>query len=200
MAYPTASSYYDDQVHVALTPYGDNRWDQVAVGYGIKVPFERIVTRCMGTSTCPYCGARYVGYQRACENRVWWYRSGWQWTRGNKLFGTTESEHWNTDKVKETKMDLCRNGTDWDLAGEFAEQSRFFSFLSWLGNLPPEDYLEQYRHILTSPALLEILRIRDLQQQVLMLRSELDQHRSAIKEIAERMKQAGAVMSFGGFF
>ena len=169
----------------------------------VKVPFDKIITRDMGTSVCPYCKSKFVGSAYFCTNRVWWYQhasSYGSWCRGDGVKGRQfKSVDLYSVPVTVTASSKrqCDTLTVWDLQSEFDKQSRFFSFLSAISYLNPDKVglLEEYRGCLPS-GLSDEYRIQLMENEIQRQNMEISRLMGAVTQIADKMSSAGQALCF----
>ena len=184
---------------VQITPYRQyhKSLEQTIAEYGIKMPFDKIITKDMGISVCPHCGARYAGSQDMCTAMVWWMKfdNSYHWKRGNAprsaIVDTKDS--WGCRSlVTESRMASCATDTKWDLQEEFNAQVAFFDFVAFMQNVQSNlvSPIHKYRDALP-PGASEQYRIMYLEQKIMQQDALIHRLESFAKNVVDKMSNAG---------
>lgn len=199
------SNWYDDKIRTTLvnTPYGSShQMEELLKSRGIRVPFDSIITRDQGESVCQHCKAKFAGHQPRCTNIISWMKleDSYSWDRGNLAKHSTyrsPNNRWIVKRVLDTKQGQCGYWTTWNLEKQFDEQTRFFEFVNFIGNidLNAPSALKTYRETLP-PGSADEYRILFLEQELSKARMELTNAIAFIEKMAEKMNAAGHNLSF----
>lgn len=205
VSYKNPIGYYNSTVNVDLMPYGSEaKISETIQTHHIKMPFKKIISRADGTSECPFCKAVYAGHEVYCTNQVYQATYGeYNHTvkipslvsKGDRINPSLLSERWSV--VKSFKQVECQTETKWSLAEEFSNQSAFFRFVSWLGQLDPnyQNDIQKYAQYLPVGAQ-DQYRLMYLEKSNSELQSQVAMMGIAIQTIAQKMNAAGGNLSF----
>ena len=179
------SGYYGNRYSRCITPYDSLSWLDVVPKYGIQVP--DIVDMTHGKSKCKDCNAVYVGYQPVCTKTIVWHKTPGSYhdQRGyHYLYKNHEAE--------------CKGNVVWELADKFSEQLEFFSLLNRLRALPDlkSNPIAKFSNNFP-PGVAEALSVQILMDDVKEAKFQIERLQNALKQIAEKMNNAGACLSFG---
>lgn len=187
------------------TPYSRTDWVATAEKFNIRTP-DHIVDKTEGFSYCTSCGKKYVGCQDTCVNMVPGYkyrRPGGYSYHDSQEFGNLCKGDIFLDKYKDRQEviwngDLeCKQRCKWELQEEFDKQREFFTFLDHLGYVPIDDSLMIKYADLLPEGLAQKYENRMLALKIQNLEMQNQQLIQALKQIAERMNQAGHALTFG---
>lgn len=193
----TSADGYDKDRYIDSLPYkiSPEYLFQIVSEKGIKVPFDIIISKDMGFSECRHCGAKYSGNQEICTAIVAYYRinGGWSWIRGEY----PDYDYDRKTKQWKNKDSVCESTLKWDLQEKFDEQSSFFSFVEFMGNIPTDamNLISKYSSLLP-PGSSSEYRLIYAEKQLTDLNIKMDNVFSALNEIANRMSSAGQMLSF----
>lgn len=198
---------YTDQLS-SLMPYRfSDSLQKSMVEMAVKVPFDRIVDKSMGISTCTTCGSRYAGQEtEKCSHFDYFWDAG-NWSSTNYTTQQEAIKHVGYSGKVTGRWTKCGGHVNWDLFKNFSDQEDFFrvierasqyvkdqgmSFMVQSGIMKYEDCLP--------PGLAAHIDSNYLVSQVSDLKLRLDQHETVLKEIANRMQAAGSNLLNGGHF
>jgi hypothetical protein len=202
--YEIKTGCYNNTVTRYLTPYSDQQRAMTVISEnGIKVPFQKIITRADGISICPFCKVRYSGEQGQCTNKIQWYRAVDTWhdyrSPHHLQIGDFAKMPYDSfpRKVESTKLDDCATDTAWDLSKEFYEQTSFFEFVELVGNIHVEgkNLLQKFSGTLPLGTLNEY-RIKLLENENFMVNGRLMAIENALRLVIDRLNQAGSCLTF----
>ncbi len=188
MKYLPAPEYIDDpgsylgNCRLSTTPYNNISWQETALKYGIKIP--EIVDMTQGFSICNQCKAKYVGHQPKCSRIIIWHKT-------NEYWHTQPGYNPNCNNNFES---VCNGSLTWDLSKEFSIQKEFFSLIDQIGSLPDITYDPLAKFEQHFPrGVTDDLRVRLLAYDI---DRKLYNITGAIQQIANKMNNAGACLSF----
>lgn len=203
------NSYYSSRDKIILRktsmlPYSNTYWKDAIERFGIRIP-SVLVTLADGKTTCPLCKSVYSGRQFICDNQVGWfeYKSGYSTSteRGNPHVGDIHETSYGLYKVEKSYTATCMNTSlEWTHRNEFDFQSDFFNLLSQLSSVSSSDtsilarfaeFIPYGKYDLIESNLMRI-RVEQLEMQQGAIIG-------AIKQIADRMSQAGNALNIGNF-
>ena len=176
-----SSRYYgSSSIWIDVMPYSTLNWQLTASKYGIEIP--EIVDKTMGKSVCRQCKATYAGNQPACTAEVWFHKRGY-----SEVYGYDGSYSSNIKKE-------CGYHLEWDLNQDFSLQHEFFSLLNKISSLPDIKHDPIYKFSQSfPPGVADHLRLRLLEKDLVEAVSNIQ---SALSQIASKMNNAGACLSF----
>lgn len=189
-----AVSGYSDS-YTSLYPYNNENLAEVIQKYAIKVPFEKLVDRTMGISTCTQCDSKYAGYQEKCTHFGYFYSvysdnyAKFEDARKRSSYYTKVEEGWKE----------CRSQCEWDLSREFSKQSSFFNMVSIVSSIPSGEQIStliSYKDCFL-PGVCESLVTQKALDDIRQIQFQMDRHRQVIQEMINRMQAAGNALSCG---
>lgn len=190
--------------HYNVQPYGDLHWQAAVEKFGIILP-AHIVSRHEGKTICGECGSVYVGHQPKCTATVPIFDIEYGWSN-RRIVGPLQKGdvYRETDNGREyvvlrSYIGPCDSSKmSWDLLDKFHFQEGFFNLLSNLSQLLEKDSspLAQYSEFIPHSKydLIDLNLIRNRLDNIEMQQSAIV---NAIKQIAERMSQAGSALNIG---
>lgn len=199
-----SNSYYSNNEQISFYPYNSNDWEKTVEKFHIKIPFK-LIDRSMGLSTCSKCKATYAGYQRHCTNQVPYVegkRDGSSYLTTFNKIAFKGDNIWDMGNYyvieSNIKFQDCGQWCSWNLESEFNKQQSFFNFINWLSDCPETDnnWFKEYKDCLPLGTA-DILEKRIMVQKINQLEMENARVKDALMQIAQRMNQAGAALSFG---
>jgi hypothetical protein len=184
--YKDLGSSYDRTSNQLVTPYSDLDWIYTALKYGVNVP--EVVDRTCGKSVCKSCGAKYVGNQAYCTVMT--------------TFSIKKNNYWaekergyRSGREYAVKEEPCGGHLEWDQQEKFDFQYGLFSLLDMIKSLPDISYDPLFKYQTLFPeGVVTALRVRLLRQD--MERNDM-MIQDALRQIASKMTNAGACLSFG---
>lgn len=197
-------SVYADYINVESVPYTNETLVEVAATYGIKIPFAALMTPDQGKSICSECGAVYAGYQPRCNQKVRliYYKHGYDTLRKvsesgvlNEILGRSS----NGNPIRVTNVipnEHCGGHLRWEFQKEFEKQQRFFSMLSLIKTFEDSSPLAEFRDCFL-PGIKEQFELKLVIKNLDNALFELQQHKNALNQIANKMNAAGNNLSFG---
>lgn len=208
MNLPEAISYQEDYrtEYKYVTPYSNHERSMKTIQErGIKIPFEKVITRADGLSVCSFCNSRYSGDQGKCSNIVQWHYSEDSYhakkvkriVHVGEIYG--EKGEWSASrhKVKSVHEDKCGELTKWDLDDAFRKQQEFFDFVSLIESVTIDfpNLLQKFGHLIP-PGSLNEYRVKFLEQKSEQHDIQFQSIKHALEMIAQKMNAAGHHLSF----
>lgn len=196
---------YDQQYfgnNQRLYPYTYNDVNKKLARLGINnLPFN-LIDKSMGITECQVCKSRYAGYQEKCTHSDYFWMTS-IYSLKFKTRKECEGNYNYSNTVYSSFTECGSTNLKWSLAGEYNKQSDFFSAIdrsdaviscsdvSFTGITEWEDALPL--------GTAEAIENKALKQKIVDLEYKLEEHRQAIKEIIDRMQQAGSSLLNGVF-
>lgn len=184
-------------------PYYNLYWQDAVKIFNISLP-STIVTLADGFSICQDCGAKYVGKQFLCERKVFLYNVEGNWSNptyyGNLFIGDVHREKggYAYKVIKSYERECYSTNVKWDLQKEFNFQVSFFNFLNSIAYLPKESNscLEEFADFIPHSKY-DLIDMNIVRARIETLERQNIQLVNVIKEIAQRMSQAGNALNLG---
>jgi hypothetical protein len=157
----------------------------------------------MGITECQHCGSRYAGFEEKCTHKGYFWQTH-SYSRKYKTRKEAAADTHYTVDITQTDFIECNSSKlKWSLQKEYNKQEQFFSVVdkcdqavsaedvSFTGVMEWKDFLP-----LGSA---ESIENRALKQKIIELEYKLEAHHQVIKEIADRMQQAGHSLLYGSY-
>lgn len=192
--------------YVSFYPYRSMHWEEAVSKFGISLP-KTIITLGDGVTTCGKCGAKYSGSQSYCTNLIWKYECESNYrndvVEGHGFVGDKHISGYYRDRAQnivKTFKHPCGVSYDlkWNLREEFSFQESFFDMLSHLSTMENKDNsdLASFQDFIPHSKY-DMIDMNMMRNRVRELERQNVQMVEIIKQIANRMSQAGSALNIG---
>jgi hypothetical protein len=176
----------------SLLPYGDNA-EQAAEAikcFNAKTP--NIISKDMGLSTCPDCGAVYSGSQEKCNQIVDKHQIAWY----GKKHGYNPLKHDSSGHAVANFREECGSFCKWGLKQEFNFQADYFRFL--INAYSMLKSTNQFAHMFENEQGFNLAQLSVLNSKSMMIDITLNSQDTFNRQLVDRMNSAGASLYWGG--
>jgi hypothetical protein len=187
---------------ISMLPYSNTHWKYAVEKFGIRIP-SVLTTLADGKTTCTMCNSVYSGCQFVCDNDVDWYEYKTDYhtitERGYFQVGDVHRTSYSSYRVVKSYRAPCLNTSlEWTNRQEFGFQQDFFNLLSLLSGVSNKDtsVLARFSEFIPH-AKYDLIESNLMRGRLDQLEMRQEAIVNAVRQIAERMTQAGNCLNVG---